>query len=65
MYVMEHHAFDKRKYMPWQVCRHCGLVLLNNDFTCWMVKRGCNAVDHPEFAAARIRYTAMKHAWWR
>ena len=29
----KHHAFTPRKFMPWVMCRKCGLVLLRNKRT--------------------------------
>jgi hypothetical protein len=44
---------------PWVIgsyktyCQGCGLVRLNNDFTNWAIKHGCNNRDHPGYEAAR------------
>lgn len=52
----EGHTFD-RTIANIAYCSKCGLVYLNNDFTRWCIKRGCNYSDDPIYAQARIRYT--------
>ena len=34
-------------------CQKCGLVRLNNAFTEWAVRMGCNNRDHPNYDAQR------------
>lgn len=52
-YVYEPHKPGKRKGIPWPVCCYCGLVYLNNEFTRWSVKKGCNSREHPGYEAQR------------
>ena len=42
-----------------QVCKSCGLVALNNDFTRWSIDKGCYSDLHPEYKNARKRFTKM------
>lgn len=56
-YTFEPHKWGNRKAISWAVCEHCGLLLLNNKFTQWAVKNGCNSNDHPEYNKARDKYT--------
>jgi hypothetical protein len=58
-YTYEAHSPQKRKNIPWPICKYCGLVYLNNDFTRWAVKMGCNNNDHPGYAAARLKFTRV------
>lgn len=58
IYSYEAHNPIKRKRIPWLVCQHCGLVYLNNPFTAWAIRKGCNSADHPEFQGTRQKYTA-------
>jgi hypothetical protein len=53
---METHSFTK-KIKGIYYCAKCGLVYLNNDFTRWCIKRGCEYDVHADYAKARIRYT--------
>lgn len=52
MYTYEPHEFTK-KVLHWYYCRKCGLVYLNNEFTAWAVKKGCNDKDHPDYEKMR------------
>lgn len=50
-YKLEPHVFKVSKKLPWLRCQRCGLLNLRNELTAWCMKMGCNASDHPEFAA--------------
>jgi hypothetical protein len=53
-YVFEAHDPVKRfKRLSWLVCKYCGLVYLNNRFTKWSIKKGCNSSDHPDYERMR------------
>lgn len=52
-YKYEPHAFYKRKFLPWLICAHCGLIALNNAFTRWAIEKGCDNDNHPDFARKR------------
>lgn len=56
-YTYEAHSFQKRKGMPQLVCVHCGLVNLNNDFTRWAIRMGCNNNEHPDLQKMRHKFT--------
>ena len=30
-------------------CQSCGLVRLNNEFTNWCIRMGCNNREHPQY----------------
>ena len=45
-YKFKAHSFTKR-IVGKQYCSSCGLLSLNNDFTRWAVKMGCNNSLHP------------------
>jgi hypothetical protein len=51
-YKMEPHRFDTM-IAGKQMCSRCGLMRLNNKFTDWAVKKGCNNDDHPDYARMR------------
>ena len=53
------HNFVKRKFMAWSACQSCGLVSLNNLFTEWSVKKGCDNRYHPSYKSARNKYTEL------
>lgn len=53
-YKLEPHHFGVMKKLPWQRCKHCGLMSLRNSLTEWVTRVGCNASDHPEYAS-RVR----------
>ena len=59
-YKMEGHSFVPLKHVGKQYCRKCGLIALNNDFSQWCVRMGCNAEDHPQYASTRHRFTKPK-----
>lgn len=46
-YTFEPHSPQRRRGMPWLVCKFCGLVYLRNDFTRWAIKKGCRNSAHP------------------
>ena len=48
-YVYEKHFPVKVKFMPWLMCKYCGLVFLKNNLTKWCIKMGCAHEDHPAF----------------
>jgi hypothetical protein len=50
-YALEAHAFVPSKRLTWLICKRCGLLTLRNPLTAWCVKMGCNAANHPEYAA--------------
>lgn len=56
-YKFEPHNFNARKIAGKPYCCHCGLVALNNEFTRWAVKMGCNNGDHPQHDTVRKSYT--------
>lgn len=60
-YKLEPHEFGVTKKLPWARCKRCGLLTLRNDFTAWVTRMGCNASDHPEYAA-RCRNTKPRNA---
>lgn len=47
-YKFESHSFSKHVAGK-QCCSKCGLLALNNDFTYWAIKMGCNNSDHPSY----------------
>ena len=52
-YTYEAHTFVKMyRSLPWLVCKHCGLLLLRNDFTQWCVSKGCLHEYHPGYKKA-------------
>lgn len=53
------HNFSK-KIKGIYYCSSCGLVQLNNDFTRWCIQKGCEYDIHPQYYAARIKYTGRK-----
>lgn len=57
-YKMQGHSFSKVVGGK-QVCKSCGLVALNNDFTRWSIDKGCYSDLHPEYKNARKRFTKM------
>lgn len=52
-------SFKFEAHGPWvpgvykTYCLNCGLVRLNNRFTEWAIKHGCNNNDHPAYETAR------------
>ena len=55
-------AFKFEEHGPWipsisykKYCQKCGLVALNNDFTSWAIKNGCNNSDHPQYEVQRAK----------
>jgi hypothetical protein len=40
-------------------CINCGLVRLNNDFTNWAIRMGCNNSDHPNYELQRRKSGAF------
>lgn len=51
-YVPEPHNFTGH-ILHWRYCVHCGLIRLNNRFTDWSVRMGCNNDEHPDFEKMR------------
>lgn len=51
--------YSMQPHGPWiagsykTYCQGCGLVRLNNDFTAWAIRYGCNNRDHPNYEQAR------------
>jgi hypothetical protein len=45
----EPHRFVKLGRLPYVGCIKCGLVRLNNRFTEWAMKNGCNNDEHPQY----------------
>lgn len=54
--IEPHHVISCRTF-PQGVCVKCGLVCLNNDFTRWALRVGCNNREHPSYE----RYRAATH----
>lgn len=59
LFKLEPHHFKSVKRMNWQICVHCGLVALKNDFTEWAMKQGCNYRDHTQYQNKRMNYTQL------
>lgn len=57
-YKLEHHEF-KRRAAGKQYCTYCGLFALNNEFTQWSVRMGCNHKDHPQYESKRYELTKL------
>ena len=60
-YEMVGHSFVPLKHVGKQYCYRCGLVALNNDFTQWCVRMGCNHEDNPQYKNMRSKLT--KQNW--
>ena len=58
-YKFKAHSFNKR-IVGKQYCSHCGLLALNNDFTRWSIKMGCNSGDHPNYKNERRKASLVK-----
>jgi hypothetical protein len=56
-YKLVPHSFKGRLF-SYPVCTGCGLVRARNEFTAWAVEKGCLSDDHPEYRAARKRFTS-------
>ncbi len=59
-FKFESHAPKKRKNISWPVCSGCGLIYLNNDFTAWAIKKGCNNQDHDDYEKERLKVRPFK-----
>ena len=51
-YKYEPHSFTGR-VVGRQYCVRCGLVALNNQFTSWCIRMGCNNEGHPNYNSQR------------
>lgn len=58
-YKMISHSFNKRIVRK-QYCSKCGLLSLNNEFSRWAVKMGCNNIDHPAYKSQRNKASLVK-----
>lgn len=58
-YEHEAHDFSLRVGGK-QYCVKCGLVGLNNAFTDWAVRMGCNHRDHPSYANKRYDTSPLR-----
>lgn len=59
-FVPQPHAFNRRvRCIPWVICSRCGLIKLNNPFTDWCARTGCNHDEHPEYQKQRDKATAV------
>jgi hypothetical protein len=45
------HRWDKLRFLPWLVCRSCGLIRARNLATDWCVRMGCDHEWHPQYKA--------------
>jgi hypothetical protein len=52
-FAQEGHKPEARKGFSWPVCRKCGLIYLNNPFSQWAVRMGCNNDQHPQYEHMR------------
>lgn len=52
-YKMVAHKWTNR--FGFQVCQHCGLVALKNDFVKWCIDRGCHYEDHAGYKAQHAK----------
>lgn len=57
-YTFEPHKFERRAGGK-VFCTFCGLFQLNNDFTAWSMRMGCNHRDHPGYANKRYELTKL------
>lgn len=53
-YKMEPHS-PKGLIVGKAYCVKCGLVYLNNDFTRWAIRVGCNNEEHPDYKRMRAK----------
>ncbi len=58
-YKMIGHSFKLSSRAGKSICSNCGLVSLRNDFTDWSVRMGCMSSDHPQYEAARKRFSTF------
>jgi hypothetical protein len=49
MYKYEPHVMKYVKCLRREVCVKCGLLNLNNSFTQWSIKMGCESKEHPDY----------------
>lgn len=64
VYHLEPHAFVPSKKLAWLRCKHCGLLTLRNELTDWAIRMGCNAKDHPDYAARCKNARPKKEEAW-
>lgn len=57
-YKFEPHHFERRAAGK-QYCSYCGLFALNNSFSEWSMRVGCNHRDHPQYASKRYDTTKL------
>ena len=57
MSLYQHHHWIKYKTIPWVVCQNCGLIAINNPFTQWCIKHGCNHIKHKDYQRKRMEFT--------
>ena len=58
-YKLVHHVFNK-KIVGKPYCSKCGLIALNNDFTRWSVRMGCDSDLHPRYKSERRKASLVK-----
>lgn len=56
-YEMVGHQWTPLKHVGKQYCKNCGCVALNNPFTEWCIRMGCNNKDHPQYESMRHKLT--------
>jgi hypothetical protein len=59
-YKYEAHEF-KRRAAGKLYCTYCGLFSLNNPFTEWSIRMGCNHRDHPQYESKRYELTKLNY----
>ena len=57
-YKFEAHKFDLRAGGK-QYCAYCGLFALNNEFSAWSIRMGCNHRGHSQYASKRFELTKL------
>lgn len=58
-YTYEGHSYKPLKGVGKNMCKNCGLVILNNDITRWCVDKGCNYSDHSSYKSVLSKLTKM------
>jgi hypothetical protein len=53
MFKLRAHRWVFSKGLGKRVCKECGLVWLNNAFTRWAIRLGCDNAAHPDYQNQR------------
>ena len=58
-YKLVGHAWYDPKRISYPVCKNCSLIYMNNPFSQWAIRMGCNYKEHLNYNSSLKKFTSI------